>query len=151
MAVPKPIRDSVGSWRGTSRLHLPFLPEDRRITSSPSKLHIDLDEQASYATVAYTWEHEGKRHEGVALIAAGEKEASAGWCDSWHQNASVMHLAGPVAEPLWFTGSWGEPGQPPWGWKLGFEASGEKLVLRMAVVTPDGDEEWAVEGIYERA
>ena len=153
MAVPKPMLDARGKWQGKSRLHLSWLPEDQRITESESDLVVAADPNCAYATVKYTWVHEGKAQSGLLLVAAGENgDASGGWADSWHQSGGVLALkgAGPDDGPLRLTGSYSAGEPPEWGWRIEVESSESELVLRMINITPDGDEEWAVEGRYQK-
>lgn len=154
MAVSKQIKDAKGSWKGKSKLHLSHLPPDKRVTESESTLHVDLDEHGAFATITYTWHYEGTRHEGAVLACGSEKSKTFtyGWVDSWHQNTAVMTLTGKEEGdgPLKAKGSW-DAGGEPWGWTISFSLVKEQFILKMEVVTPAGEAEWAVEGVYTRA
>lgn len=142
-------------WEGQTRLHLPFLPEDKRVQESRSHLHIETDSLGSYAVLTYDWEYEGARQEGAMLLAGNEEldTATCGWCDSWHQSDSVMSLTGTGCKggTLVVKGSYKVPDGPDWGWRIELERKDEALLLRMFNVTPEGEEVWAVEGNYSRA
>lgn len=154
MAVPESIVHSKGSWRGKYQLNLAYLPPDERVTESTSSLHVETDRQSAYATITYDWEHEGKREEGTLILCKSEKTNAVefAWVDSWHQNGSVLHLAGDdSAEPsIKAKGSFDAEGQT-WGWTIEFVASETRLVMKMAVLSPSGEEDWAVHATYERA
>ena len=96
MAIPKSIIDAAGSWFGSSKLNQSWLPPEKRIAESASFLHIETDDHRTFATITYTWHHEGKRHEGTILVCmdGDSKVVQFGWSDSWHQNTAVMHLVG---------------------------------------------------------
>lgn len=153
MAVPKSIQLAKGTWKGKSKLNLPWLAPDKRVTESNSSLHIDTDSQDKFATITYDWRHEGKRQEGTIIVSGSAKSGSVefGWVDSWHQNESVLHLKGGVSE----TGSVKAKGiygteKEPWGWTIELLPSGDSLTVKMDNLTPAGEATWAVEGVYSR-
>ena len=152
MAVPKFIVASKGSWKGKSKLNLPWLAPDKRVSESDSHLHIDCDRQNAFATITYTWSYEGKEQEGTFLICQNDtsKVVEVGWSDSWHQNTGVMHLAGPGGEADSFKtrGTYKAEGQE-WGWTVAFSLTKERLTLKMENVPPNVEPQWAVEAIYE--
>lgn len=153
MAVPKRLHDAKGLWKGKSQLNLPWLAPDKRVTESNSQLHIDTDAHDAFATIAYTWEHEGKRQEGTMLVAMAKKSKAVeiGWCDSWHQPTGVLHLTGTEAESgsLKTKGSYAA-GNENWGWTIAFDFDGDQLKLTMENVTPAGEAEWAVKAVYKK-
>lgn len=153
MAVPKSIHDAKGLWKGISRLNLPYLPEDQRVSESPSELHVDLDKHDAYATIAYTWAHDGKPQEGTMILAmdGGTKAVEIGWVDSWHQSAAVMHLKGKEEDggAVRTKGDWAA-GDETWGWSVDLDVNDGTLTLSMDVFTPKGEREWAVKATYKR-
>lgn len=97
----------------------------------------------------YTWQHEGKTHQGEFLM----RDGALSWSDTWHQPQQVT--CSPIA------GAWGlfavaytyaAPGSPDWGWRtvLSERPSGE-LVLQMTNITPWGEEARAVRMVFRRA
>jgi len=156
MPTPQFLHKAVGSWKGESKLHLSWLPEDKRVSASESKLHIDFDMKKMFATLTYTWVFEGKVEEGSMLICGSEKSKlmSVGWSDSWHQNSAVMLLKSAEFshEVIKVTGSYpAGDGTPDWGWRIELSLPSEdQFVLKMFNITPAGEAEWAVEGIYKR-
>ena len=153
MSVPKSIVNGKGSWRGRSKLHLPWLEADARISESASRLHIDCDGQNASATIVYAWEHEGKAQEGTILLCGHgtSKDVELGWVDTWHQNSSVMHLVGRVGDDgsVSAKGAFKVEGQA-WGWTIALAFEGERLRLKMENVTPLGIADWAVDALYSR-
>lgn len=135
-------------------LNLSWLPPDKQVTESQSSFHVDTDKHDSFATITYTWAHEGKPQEGTLLLcqAAKTKHLDMGWVDSWHQNTSVLHLTGEESE----TGSVKAKGTYPagketWGWTIAFEYDGSQLSMIMENVTPSGEATWAVKATYKKA
>lgn len=152
MPAPKVLIAASGLWAGTSKLQLSHLPPDQRVTESPSTLTVAIDPHTSYALVNYVWEYDGEKQYGTVLVCGDESGASVdmAWSDSWHQNSAVMNLKGSESGgSVKASGTWG-PEEEPWGWTVGFGLEGESLVMRMEVVTPTGDSDWAVEAVYSR-
>lgn len=156
MATSKFLHKSVGSWKGESKLHLEWLPEDQRVTVCDSKLHIDLDMQKKYATLTYTWVYDGKVEEGSMHVCGSSKQKSStiGWVDSWHQHGSVLHLKGAEFndESVKCSGTYPSgDGSPDWGWRIELSLPEEnQFLLKMINISPEGKESWAVECFYQR-
>lgn len=153
MSIPRCILQAKGSWFGTSKLNLPWLAPEKRVTESGSFLHVETDAHDAFATVTYTWEHEGKRHEGTMVIAMNResKEVQVGWADSWHQSTGIMHTVGLESDEKSFkTKGTYAADKEVWGWTIDIAVSGDTLVLKMDNVPPQGGE-WAVEAIYRRS
>lgn len=153
MAIPKSIIESKGSWAGKSKLNLPWLEPDKRITESESKLHIDGDHHNSYASITYTWAHEGKAHEGAMLLSASKdsKKVQIAWADSWHQSEGLLIANGTTEEDgsIKTKGTY-KAGGEEWGWTIALLIEGEKFRIKMENVMPSGEAEWAVDGLYSR-
>jgi len=151
MAIPRTVSLGKGLWHGKSKLNFSEDPNVESVTESDSTLRIATDRLDTFATVTYTWEFEGEPQEGTLILAGSESKdaATAGWVDSWHQNGSVMSLAGTgmQGEQLTITGSYATD----WGWRIELCTSDETLQLRMVNVSPDGSETWAVHATYRRA
>jgi hypothetical protein len=94
--VPVLIETAKGQWQGKSRLNLPWLAAEKQITESDSFLRIETDSQDKFATLTYDWHYEGKREEGMIILAksADSEGVQFGWVDSWHQSEAVLHLKG---------------------------------------------------------
>ena len=152
MLVPKELREAKGSWKGKSRLHLSWLPPEQRIHESEATATVDVGEQSAFATIAYTWHHEGKKHDG-AILACIQKEGTIeyAWLDSWHQG-TIMCLEGPIVEgaPLKGKGTYKYEDQV-WGWTIALSLSDDVFSIKMENVDLEGEAEWAVEAVYTRA
>lgn len=153
MAIPKTIRDAHGTWTGNSKLHLSWVEPPKNVQESYSNLSISLDPLGSFALIDYDWAYNGEMQHGQMIVAgnAENQEITAGWSDSWHQNSAVMALAGVgMSGKVELKGEYAVEGHPNWGWSIEFELEGESLTVRMFNVTPEGEAEWAVEGLYSR-
>jgi len=154
--IPTHLRGRAGQYVGRSKLHLSWLPEDERIRESASELHVDYDRNEKYATITYTWEEDGNKEEGTLLVIGSESRNTVqmGWVDSWHQSADVLFAKGEgfESEAISATGTYPAPEGPDWSWRIGLEFPGDdELVLKMWNISPEGEEEWAVEARYKRA
>jgi hypothetical protein len=147
MTIIERLAAATGAWHGNNRLHDPH-------TGSPE----DSQEVASLVSVLgglflrfdYHWSYQGKAQEGSILIGCERETArvSAYWIDTWHMGEKVMTLTGPndQGEQLGLRGSYTAPPGPDWGWRIEFIPSGpEALQLRMRNITPEGEEQPAVE------
>lgn len=96
----------------------------------------------------YTWQHEGKTHQGEFLFGDG----ALSWSDTWHQPKPTR------CSPI--TGAWGlfavaytysAPGSPDWSWRmvLSERPSGE-MVLQMTNIAPWGEEARAARMVFRR-
>ena len=99
------------------------------------------------AIVRYTWNHDGKAHEGAIAL----RDGGADFADSWHQ-PEVMKCTRVLDGQGLFQveGRYGP--QAEWRWRIGLsirEPSGE-LVLQMTNVAPWGEEVRAVRMICAR-
>jgi len=153
MAIPKSIRDAQGVWTGNSKLHLSWNQPPENILESFSNLSIALDPIGEFALVDYDWIYKGEMQHGQMLVAGNTEsgEVSGGWADSWHQNTAVMALSGTGMDgEINLKGEYAVEGHPNWGWRITLELADESLMFWMYNVSPEGDEEWAVEGTYGR-
>lgn len=153
MAAPELTKELAGNWAGKSKLHMSWLPPEQRVQESDSKLSLKINDQGAFASLTYDWSFEGDRQEGTILFAA-ENEGTGvqlAWVDSWHQSGGIMHLTGNIESSgdLKAAGSY-SGGDELWGWTISFTSQDGQLKLTMENVTPAGEAEWAVEGIYSR-
>lgn len=155
MATNSLLIKSVGQWEGESTLHLSWLEdESKRIQPGPSGMHVEVDAHQAFATITYWWTYEGKRQEGVMVIAGGakSKKVSIGWTDSWHSTSDVMHFKGTWEDDrVEALGEYSVGDSPPWGWRIVLEREGENLIMRMDNIEPGGKPEWAVKATYHKA
>lgn len=153
MSVPKTILEAKGSWFGTSKLHLSWMPKDKQVTESGSFFHVETDGRDKYATLTYSWHYEDRREEGTMIVAmdAKSKKVEIGWCDSWHQSTGVMFLTGEVTSDTSFKtkGNWTAEGEV-WGWTIELILINDQLKMKMEVITAKGEVDWAVDAVYAR-
>ena len=153
MAVPVSIHCAKGTWHGVSKLHLPWLALEKRISESKSTLHVVTDRQGNFATITYEWEYEGRQEQGTIILAKSSDMTSIqfGWVDSWHQSDSVLHLKGETSQSgsMKARGEYGA-GDEVWGWTIELAPTSDSLALKMENVTPDGEATWAVDAVYSR-
>lgn len=142
----------AGEWRGTNRLHDPHTnaPED-----SPSGLAVTPLLGGRFVRVEYTWVWQGEPQEGAMIVGYDPKadRASAYWIDSWHNGRIGMTCAGTAGPDgaLDVRGTYPAPTGPDWGWRTVLRPAPDSLTILMYNVTPDGQEEIAVEAAYTRA
>ena len=141
----------AGSWRGTNRLQDPHTnaPDD-----SPSSLVVTPVVGGTFVRLDYTWAYHGQPQEGSLLVGrdANTGEVTAHWIDTWHMSDKVMACRGEAADgALSVRGSYAAPPGPDCGWRTSITPDdGGKLRIVMYNVTPDGQEEPAVDAMYVR-
>jgi hypothetical protein len=152
MAVPKQLAEAVGSWRGKSELHRSWLSPDKQVSGSDSHFHIQADTRHKFLKIEYAWSVDGKAQEGEMILCQAAKgdAVEIGWADSWHQSGAVMHLVGTTtANGVQTKGSF-DAGGEKWGWTIDLTLEGDRLLMTMNNVTPQGEATWAVKADYRR-
>jgi hypothetical protein len=153
MATNDFLKGAVGKWNGTGKLHMSWVTENP-VQSGASGLHVDLDESKTFAKVTYWWTFEEKRQEAVMTVICDEKRKKVfmGWVDAWHMNYDVMRLVGDLEKDRvsGFGNYYVGEGEKDWGWRISLAMDGDKLTMKMDNVSPDGQSEWAWEGIYSK-
>jgi hypothetical protein len=158
MSIPVSLHRLAGSWRGTSTLVLPWLPEPE--STSESTVTVTPIARGKFLRIDYTWEHEGQPQEGTLLVgrAKSSETAQIVWCDSWHQNESCMVSAGPDNRLGYVevVGHYPAPEGPEWGWRTLIRPSSqpsdnEGWELVMHNISPQGEETLAFRNVYTRA
>jgi len=79
--------------------------------------------------------------------------ATVAWIDSWHNGDRLMLCQGSlsVAGALSVKCSYSAPPGPDWGWRITLESpSNDAWRLVMHNITPQGDEQLAVEALFQR-
>lgn len=150
MAIPKSFGSLAGSWIGSNLVHLPWLPEGQQVFESTSTVELWVSAGQEIATARYSWAHEGNAHHGVIVIAADGERSTVGWSDSWHQNGSVLAMAGAHGEDLDVSAAYASDENGDWRWRIKLLGSEEGLILEMFNINPAGEETWAVRSNYTR-
>ena len=153
MSLTDSIIRAVGSWHGKSKLHQSWLEGDNKIQESDSECHIDISEKDAYALITYRWKYNDKPEEGTILLLGAKKgdKQTGSWLDSWHQNSAIMNLNGYQEKGIIkLSGKYSVTDHPDWGWRIELHPKEDNLTLKMFNITPNGEEEWAVEATYER-
>ena len=153
MSVFDKLSACAGSWRGTSRLQD---PQNNLADDSPSSMVVTPVLGGRFVRLDYTWAYHGKPQEGSLLVGRDAKtgELSAHWIDSWHMGDKVMACRGAATDggALSVRGSYAAPPGPDWGWRTTISPDdGRTLRITMYNVTPDEQEDLAVDATYTRA
>ena len=148
MAIPALLSSLVGEWRGSNRLHLGDWHPVKPIHDSDASASVRERVAGQFLEIAYSWEHEGKSCEGLIILTADRKSdaISAVWTDSWHMAHQVMMCEGSEAEGrVSVTGSYKVEGHPDWGWRTEIVPDDEGFRYNMYNISPEGEEQIAVE------
>lgn len=155
-SAPDPrLASYLGSWRGTSRLHMepgsPGVTTDSTLVATPIA-------KGRFVQISYTWSHEGVPHEGTMILGMHAKrdEATGAWVDSWHQANDTLFLKGKhekvkgaASGRVSISGTFPAPPGPDWGWRIAVESpAADRLLLTMYVIEPEGEENLAVHAEY---
>src|SRR5712691_924426 len=143
------LKGCAGEWAGPSRLVV-TPGEAERV--SESRLSVALVAGGKCARVDYTWADEGKAQDGVMLFGFDRDSGvvTMAWVDSWHTGEKVMVCSGAAKADgsVDVLGHYAAPPGADWGWRTLISPEGEKLVVRMFNVSPEGMEALAVEAEY---
>lgn len=152
MAVPGNLSSITGSWKGVN--HLWVMPGETSQVSDTSAV-VGLVAQGKFITVQYTWEIDRKPQEGLLVIGGrqNEREVHGFWIDSWHNGDDRMILDGMITETggISVLGSYRVQEGPDWRWRIAIEPQEDgEFLMKMYNITPQGQEERAVEAVYTR-
>jgi hypothetical protein len=145
------LKSAVGNYRGTNRLHDPHTnkPDD-----TPSNLNLTAILNGRFVRADYTWSYQNAPHEGSMLIGFEPKEnlVSMHWIDTWHMSNKVLALHGTAEADgsINVLGSYPAPPDPDWGWRIVIKAADKSLNITMFNISPQGDEDSAVEANYQK-
>jgi len=152
MSVPDGFTKSVGDWTGKNRLWLS--PKDP-VRECKSTAAVALVARGKFVTISYTWTFDGEPQEGLFLLGfeSDGRTAAGVWIDSWHMSDKSMICRGTqdATGVVSVEGSYSAPPGPDWGWRTVFDRKdGDSFRVTMYNVPPGGEEELAVEAVYER-
>ena len=152
MSVQEKLAALSGNWEGRNRLNMSWEPDP--VKESESTATVSIRAGGTCIEIAYTWEFGGKPQDGFIVIAGDAKseKANAVWTDSWHSANVLMHCGGTVSSRgVNLKGFYKVEGHPDWGWRTEIVPEGDKFKYLMFNVSPEGQEEWAVEMEFTRA
>ena len=153
MSIHRRLAGLAGNWDGTNRLHLPWMPVP--LLESRSTAIVQERVGGQCLEIAYTWQYEGDRKEGVLLLCGSPKTEtiSAMWTDSWHSANVLMMCNGSVDENgrVTLRGTYSVPDHPDWGWRTDIIPGEASFEYVMYNVSPEGVEELAVETVFSRS
>jgi hypothetical protein len=149
----KKISGLVGSWKGTNRLHTPWLPVELHESDSTAVVRAKMNGQ--FLSIEYTWSYEGAEQEGMLVVGCDAKSdaVQAVWTDSWHSKDVLMLCNGTMGSDgvISVTGQYAVPDNPDWSWRTEITPGADTFRYLMYNVSPDGVEDLAVETEFKRA
>ena len=153
MGVDQKLADLVGNWKGTNRLHAPWMPQPIQDSDSTATVYSKMNGQ--FLTIEYTWSFENDPQEGMLILGCDPKSdaVQAVWTDSWHSKDVLMLCNGRKESDgrISVFGSYSVPENPDWGWRTEIVPGVDSFRYAMYNVSPEGEEEIAVETDFERA
>lgn len=153
MSLNKDLAKYVGTWSGTNMLYTPWMPETLR--QSPSDLTVSLKANKQFVAFDYTWAYQGEPQEGMILLGCDRKSDAVQtvWTDSWHSSHTLMLSDGKVADDgsISVKGYYKVEGHPDWGWRTDIFPGDGSLRIVMYTVSPEGEEDLAVETDFYRS
>jgi hypothetical protein len=152
MGIDQKLANLVGDWKGTNRLHVPWMPEPIKESDSLATVRSKMNGQ--FLSVEYYWSFDNELQEGLLIIGCDPKSEAvqAVWTDSWHSKDVLMLCNGTVASDgsISVFGKYAVPDHPDWGWRTEIIPGEDKFKYVMYNVTPEGAEDLAVETEYLR-
>lgn len=142
----------VGDWSGSLRV---WFEPGELVSDATVRGRIRSVLGGRFVLHEYESQCMGEAEQGIAIHGYhldGHCYESA-WIDSFHTGTQIMLSRGvPMATLHAVTASYGsESDGAAWGWRTEVEkSSGDKLLIRMFNITPQGEESLAVEFAYRR-
>lgn len=152
MGIGQKLSNVVGTWKGTNRLFVPWMPE--KIKESDSTATVTSKMNGQFLSIEYSWSFDDELQEGLLILGCDPKSdaVQAVWTDSWHSKDVLMLCNGKVAGDgsISVFGKYAVPDHPDWGWRTEIVAGEDQLKYVMYNVTPEGAEDIAVETNFLR-
>lgn len=153
MSINQRLSSLSGAWKGTNRLYVPWLPE--KLKESESKATVRSKMNGQFLSFEYTWSYGNEVQEGMLIMGCDPKSdaVQAVWTDSWHSKDILMLCNGSVDSEgrVSVFGNYAVPDHPDWGWRIDIAPSENSFRYVMYNVSPEGEEELAVETEFTRA
>src|SRR5829696_7266905 len=89
MSVDQCLAELVGEWKGTNRLHAPWMPQPLQKSDSSASVRAKMNGQ--FLAIEYTWSYESKPQEGILIIGCDPTSdaVQAVWTDTWHSKDAL--------------------------------------------------------------
>ena len=153
MSIDQKLSALVGNWKGTNRLHTPWMPQPLQMSDSAATVRSRMNGQ--FLSIEYTWSFENEPQEGLLIIGCDPTSdaVQAVWTDSWHSKDVLMLCNGSrdTDGRISVFGQYAVPDHPDWGWRTEITHTLNGFRYAMYNVSPDGVEEIAVETDFEPA
>ena len=138
----------MGAWTGSNRLHMAWQPENPLLESDGTAT-ISERVGGQFLEIAYTWVYEDKTREGLLILGGDNKSEAvmAFFTDAWHLAHQVMMCDGKENPDgsIDVKGFYKVAGHPDWGWRTEIIPNGDSFQYKMYNVSPEGEEDIAVE------
>jgi hypothetical protein len=139
----------VGLWRGESRLLLHRPVEETYLSVMTAETEQTMQQQA--LLMRYAWQVEDEPQDGLFVLNQLDDVVAGLWFDSWHMANSSMTTTGARLDGgLSVCGSYPTSEGPDWEWRILLQPAANSRLLRMFNITPEGDEELAVDADFAR-
>lgn len=153
MTISSKLANLVGEWKGTNVLHAPWMPEPVQKSDSTATVRSKMNGQ--FLSIEYTWAFEGEPQEGMLILGCDSQceQVEAVWTDSWHSKDTLMVCNGGFTQTnvISVMGHYAVPEHPDWGWRTEIVQGPDTFRYVMYNVSPEGEEELAVETEFRRA
>jgi len=149
MSVNEKLAAIGGTWQCTNKLNF---GQGAPVHESPGTATVSTRVGGQCLEIAYTWAFEGKPQEGLIILDGKTQKMAAAWTDTFHYANELMLCRGTVDDSgrVAVTGSYAAPEGPDWHWRTEIEPGDDSFKYMMINITPDGQEEWAVEMDFTR-
>ena len=152
MSLNEDFEKFTGDWKGTNNLYLSWLPDP--LKPSDGTMNVSMKAKGQFVQFDYTWAYEDEPQEGLIVLGCDTKSDAVQvvWTDSWHSRHTFMVSDGKVDEngAVSVKGYYKVPDHPDWGWRTDIIPAGDSIKIVMYNVSPEGEEELAVDTEYIR-
>ena len=140
------LSDVTGQWQGRYKL---WLDPNKDPAISDTSLVVKPTANNSYFLIHYDWVFNGDSKAGIFLIGGKDLQAQATWGDSFHMEPLPMNCEGELDNHTLVLNGRYDAGGEKWGWRTEFTKDQGQLVMRAYNIAPTGDEDIALEAVYQ--